>query len=126
MSDQIRSRFSIPENNNPRYIRPQRVTSTHLEAMLNQLCRVMRGLLDEIVTYSNNIAQKRQLHNLHSSIRQIVDQNMTTLLNEVLNGVVNTWRAGNPLRPLRLELNMLAYWFDRSDLPFNYYYIPGN
>lgn len=125
LSERIRSRFSVTESKNTKYVRPHCITSAHLDAMLNQLRRVMRALLNEIVTCSNNIAKKIQSDQLHLLIRQIVDQRITKLLNDILNSVVNTWREGNPLRPLRLELNMLAYWFDCSDVPFNYYYIPG-
>lgn len=122
---QIQNCFLANKKYNLKYKQFQGVTSAHLDAMLNQLKRVMYALLDEIVTYSNNIAKNEQSIKLHSIIQQIINYRITKLLNDFLENISKTWRKGNPLRPLNLELNMLAYWFDRSDIPFNFYYIPS-
>lgn len=96
------------------------VTPAHLDAMLGQLSRVLRGVLNEIVDHSMEIAKNQQLQALHTAIRRAIDQRTMSQMQSFINKVVEQWRAGSPLRPRRLGLDMLAYRLERSDVPFNY------
>lgn len=105
--------------------RRHRISIAHLEGLRTQLRRLMRNVLNEVVNHSYMLAKLNNLEKMHTIIREGIDRQATKLMGLMLNNVVQLWSNGNPLRPRNLDLDMLAFKFERSDSPLNYYFIPG-
>ncbi|KAI1732140.1 hypothetical protein Ddc_00992 [Ditylenchus destructor] len=104
--------------------RHSRASIAHVDAMKTQLKRMVKGVLGEVIHSSFKVAKYRLLDRMHAIVRQTVDRRMNQSMEMVLSDMAKSWSEGNPLRPLKLGLDMLGYRFSAIEIPFNYSYIP--
>ncbi|KAI1725646.1 hypothetical protein DdX_02319 [Ditylenchus destructor] len=104
--------------------RHSRASIAHVDAMKTQLKRMVKGVLGEVIHSSFKVAKYRLLDRMHTIVRQTVDRRMNQSMEMVLSDMAKSWSEGNPLRPMKLGLDMLGYRFSAIEIPFNYSYIP--
>lgn len=94
-------------------------------ALITQFQRQVRSVLNELCVYSQNSAKIEKFERFMDAVRRSIDKTKTWKMQMIMANVMNNAVLGEPLKPVALGLDMLAYKFERLDGPLNLQYIPG-
>uniref|UniRef100_A0A914CPM3 Phosphagen kinase N-terminal domain-containing protein n=1 Tax=Acrobeloides nanus TaxID=290746 RepID=A0A914CPM3_9BILA len=94
-------------------------------ALITQFQRQVRSVLNELCVYSQNAAKIEKFERFMDAVRRSIDKTKTWKMQMIMANVMNNAVLGEPLKPVALGLDMLAYKFERLDGPLNLQYIPA-